>query len=275
MLSVNRTAAKFTRFVRSKRAGLSAVALVALIVIAGSIGGGLYLVSMSTNSNHANSQAPSSTNQTMPTSANTTIILSSSNSTKAAITSNSISSNNSTTSLFSRGRTQTVFGRVINSSTIPTAVFPKDTMVWTNYVLLKPTYIDGIVIVITTTPSSPHSRVIIAAYINSSLVEQEETTVGPPVPPMSDPNYTLPSDFTSANEVTVTLGSTVPAGAVISVAIWSNTSSTLYLDNNDPIAHGTVQYPLPASTTSLPQILPSSTQSLSDSPDFWANNEGQ
>jgi len=148
-------------------------------------------------------------------------------------------------------------------------------MVWTNYVLTNSTYIDGIVTTITTNLTSPQSFVIIGVYINGKLVNEGSTTIGPPGPPMSDPNYTLPANFSADNEVTVSMGTVVQEGATISVAMWSNFSSILYVDNNDPVAHGTFQYPFPAQTSLLPQSLPSSTQSPPNAPDFWAFNESQ
>lgn len=226
------------------------------MVIAGSVGTGLFFFA-STPHNSATNQLGS------PDAVSTNAV------------SSSASSSSSTPALVSPGQPQTVFGFVVNSTSDTVASFPNDTMIWTNHVLSSSSYVAGITTSIVTTPSSSKSNVIIAAYINGNLVGEEKYEIGPPVSPSSNPSYTLPSNFTQANEVTVQVGSTIQSGSTISVAIWCSCSPTIHVDSNDPTARGTYEYALPSTTTSLPQTLPSSAQSASSAPDFWAFSQGQ
>lgn len=247
---------KFPGLPGSRRAGVSIAVVLALIIVVGAAGTGIFFVAAPHNANQSASPEQQDSLSTMTSTVATTSSL-------------------PTSTVASAGQPQTVFGFVVNSSADKTAVFPSDTMMWTNYVLSSSSQITGITTAIITTPSSPELNVIMAIYVNGNLISEENYQIGPPVPPSSSPDLTLPSNFTQANEVTVPLGTTVQAGATISVAIWSNGPLTIQVDNADSTAHGTYQYALPSSTISLPQSLPSSTQSMSSAPDFWAFDQGQ
>jgi len=179
------------------------------------------------------------------------------------------SSNSSSATLPQKDYWGTVFGFAVNSSGVPTMAFPNGTLIWTDYVVPNSVYIESIEAVLITTPSTPHSTAIMGAYVDGTLVGQDTYQIGPPTPPSSQPNYTLPANFTSYDELSVPFGSTVQAGATVSVAAWCSSPPTMYLDENDSLAHGTFEAPLQP-TAALPSSLPSASQRAPYGPDFWA-----
>ena len=247
----------------ASRAAISVAAVIACLVVAGAAGAGLFFALSSPN-------AFTTINQSSSSSQSVALSSSESGSSTSAVT-----GTNSTTSLVTYGQTQIVFGYMADAGQSPTQVFPNDTMIWTNYVLPISTYIQGVSTSVITTLSTPPSTVIMAVYINGNLIGQDRYNIGPPTSPASQPNYTLPAGFTSYVGITVTVQSAVQAGATVSVAIWCSSSPTMDLDNNDQVAHGTFEYALPTSTVSLPQSLPSTSQSVSSGPDFLAFNQGE